>query len=559
MADQDDWAPVEDWTPVGGGPQALPPAGPGAEVRALPPVTAWSYPAMAGSALAKGLAVGLGVPGDVEALGVRGLRALGADVGRPGDLGLGDTSTTLFPTSQEMLDLTNRLGITNVTGLTPGFGPYPEAEKIIAGGVSGLGSAIPSLAVGRPPVVPSLVAGATGGAAGEAAHEFLPSVPLAAPAAGLVAGLGTQGVASALAGNTFRNVAGRLGSMGDLESAGDALQASAKNWLKVEMPAREAAAWAPVDAALVGKAQVPLAQFEQALQGINTRGGTLQPLVSVLGKALPAQLQKALQSKTQVGIGLPVPWEDARALRTSLGDAMRDPGTVRDIGEQNLAALYKAITGDLAGTAQAAGAGDAFARANAQSAYLHDFADGPLAGIVNSARRNDPSDPAPGRVASRLLNGGKYDGTELARLRAELPEAVDELASHHLANNPAGWGRLSAGAKAALVTDPRARARLDLTVPGRSNPVTTSAHALQTLAGGGFGGALGAIGEYLLGQPPSSLFGPAVGELAGLLAPSVYRGLAAVGHNPALLRVPATGALGGANALFPGPGAGPLQ
>lgn len=149
-------------------------------------------PAIAGSGLVKGAITGLTTPGNIfhSILSVL-----------PGDLQanyeknthdpslIGPMSMMAPATSEEALGITDKLGITNRADLKPsGVG-----ETLLNAGSEGAGSAIPFLGTGGS-AVGNLLAGTTGGIAGEVAHQMAPGSTALPIAAGVLSGVGTQGI-----------------------------------------------------------------------------------------------------------------------------------------------------------------------------------------------------------------------------------------------------------------------------------------------------------------------------------------------------------------------------
>ncbi len=271
------------------------------------------------------------------------------------------------------------------------------------------------------------------------------------------------------------SLADKRGNSPDLDSAGRIVQQQARNWLTTELPKREAAAWAPVDAAIPGTTPTPIEGTLNALAAIRNKGGALSEAVAKLSPNIGAALEKPLAKFTPEG-GLAdltgeapatPTWNDVRTFRSALGEAMSNPMVLKDISRQQIERLYATVTDDLRGTAKAVSpeALDSFDLANNASKALRDFADGPISKIVTGSKPS-PDDLAPGAVAKSLLNSGKTSAETLAALRADPAMAgpVDELASIHLrgvADNPKAWQALQPGAKVALVPDPADRAAVE--------------------------------------------------------------------------------------------------
>jgi hypothetical protein len=536
----------------------------GTAVSAAPQQTGLQrYVAGAGSALAKGVAVGLGLPGDLEsgagAVGnwlapKLGLTHTAADLtGGPLDSVLAASQGLHLPTSRNLTDLTGGLGLTDRSDLVPGFGPSPEAERLGNAAIEGVGTALPMLPIGgMASPLTTLASGASAGAAGEAAHELLPDSKLAPIAAGLAAGTGVQGLKSLLSGDVPERVAKALGTSSTLQDAGIAAQDSAREWLAKTLPAKVSDAWAPVDKAMASGAAVPLTNFTSTLKDITTDAGTMQPLVKMLRPSAPERLLDALVNKTPVGVGVSPSWQEAAKLRTAIGDAMQDPKIFNDVGSENLKKLYAGITADMQPVAASRGVGDAFTSANAETSRLYNLAEGPMSKLVSGAKPS-ASDPQPEVAAKRLLAGAKTGGSDLATLRGEMPDAVDELAAAHLRTSPEQWKKLSPEGQEALVPSADHRSMLADALPDKNAKPSAPASALHALVGEGVSHALSVLAGHLYGAEPNSLLPGAMGDLVGLAAPSVWRGIKETVKNPRLARQPLVGAAAGSNALLPNP------
>lgn len=528
--------------------QAPPPA---PEVRSAPDQqSGWTRPlALGASELVKGAVSTLGLPGDLQRLAEGGYNALGARIGldplpSPEGQSIGQRilSGTL-PTSNELLDLSGRAGLTQRADLIPS-GP---GEKLLAGAASGTGAALPLLPFGGG-VGKTLLQGAAGGTAGELAHQAAPGSVAGPIVAGALAGAGVQGVTNLLAGDPFKRTAAALGSAQTPQEAGVNLQELAREWKTQTMPVKEAAVWGPVDAAIPAATSTPLPALTGVLAQMSAKGGTLQPVLDQIASDLPKRMSTALQATGMLS-GTPS-WADVRSLRSSIGDMMRNPKLAQDMSSDDLDNIYKAVTQDLGATAKMQGAGDLFDSANAESTRLHGFEKNVLGSIITGT---NPAQETlrPEDVATRLLSRSKRGASDLEALRGEIPQAVDELAAAHLNYNPGGWKNLAPEAKAALVEDPEARSALDsasIKAPGKL--VT----GLQHLTGMQLGDLVGMAAGHLLGDAPGSeLYGGALGGMVGMIAPNLGQASRAL-IRPNMLGAEALGgASGRAGGLPPTP------
>jgi hypothetical protein len=425
-----------------------------------------------------------------------------------------------------------------------------------------------------------------------------------------------QADAEAQTQKTFEEVAQGHGSAETHQQAGQALKEHASKWLTDETPGAASlpnqvnAAWAPVDASIPKTLQLPLSEFSQRLQSINKAAGDLEPVNALLKPALPAKLQERLAStldlKEEAGGPPTFSWEDARTLRSSLGGIIRDPGSIRtlgDIGAQNAKSLYQALTQDLRAGADKVDSVNLFDRANEETSRLYDIAQGPIAKVVDQG-------VSPEHAASSLL--GKNRATDLGVLRKVIPGGVDELAAGHL-RETGKWRLLSPPTQEALVPDSFTRARLDTAsdlasqVKANSKEAVSRAQAdhesfeqsikdglrtgdwtrsndvwraqkardaakallppeesdlkkLSNRISSGLGALLGAGGLHeaiphfwnalgLAGAPPSGVSSAVVGGALGLTAPSVARYGKSLVEDPLSVRVPLAAGAAGENTL----------
>lgn len=262
------------------------------------------------------------------------------------------------------------------------------------------------------------------------------------------------------------------------QDAGEALQASARNWMDA-LPKKLESTWEPIDSGIPDNLPLSLDNFESTLQGMNKSGGTLQPLIDALTPRLSKQLGSTLDSirgAQQIGTTGAFTWGGARQLRTAIGEALSNPGALADIGTQRLKALYGALTEDLRGAATAEGLGDEFNSANAASSQLFQTAEGPIAKVLSSR--------LPGEIAKSLYGQGSTDATLLSALRDELPDGMDALAAASLREGQGNWLKLSPASREALVPDAASRNALD--------SATTALADADTVAGINQKAALGA-------------------------------------------------------------------
>lgn len=548
--------------------------------------------------------------------------------------GLSTVRQAIFPTVAE--------NYAREPAVPNGLMPQGQAELAAYGAGSGVGGALPLAAVGPAgAALPTLAAGAGGGLGGELARQAAPDSTLAelggslagGIGAGTVGGMAQRGInaltgelnptaatlqragvpleAAAMTtespltrmlltrpeelgsttghlGNSVNAVADTLGTSATFQQAGQHLQDAARDWVSTVMPQREAAAWAPVDAAIPPTTGTPIPQLQSALEDINSKGGRAQGLVEALGTRLPARLGEQLDALintprvagTATGAvpQAPLTWQEARQLRSSLGDALANPSVTKDISETDLRRLYSAVTGDLRSTAgtvaengttpEQLNALNAFDGANAASTQLHAFNDNVLGKIITTGNAAQES-IKPEDAAKAVLAGARKGATDLSALRTELPSAVDELAAAHLrqtgldvpeyggspvsAKFPIAWGpkNLPDESRAALVPDPIARQRLDA-IASVTSKVQGMAKASPSVGLVGQSG-LSALAAGLIDQHVARLGGPGFSEAMGAAAPVVKAGATKLlAGNPLLARYAASPGVGYVSPAFGG-------
>jgi hypothetical protein len=439
------------------------------------------------------------------------------------------------PRSNDILAVTNKAGLTN----RPDLVPTGQDENLLAAGARGVGSMLPfGLGAGPAGLAKAAATGLAGGEVGELTHEALPGNQIAPAIAGAVGGLGVAGLIHAFGGNPFSYVAAKLGSSENAEQAGEAAQDAVRNWRSTELPTKLSALAAPLDAKVGPQTPVNLANFGQTVKDMATKSGQAQPLSALLSSKLPEQLQSTLAKMAPTGTGVALDWQDARALRGQLGDLVANPKLIQGADPTMIKGLYKSLTEDLGSSANAAGAGDEWANFNSGANKLYQIGEqtmGKIASDVNPANETI----LPGNAASSLWNGMTKDSTHISRLRAETPDAANELAAGFLSAHPEKWPKLSDESKAALVPDAADRAALDAAAV---KPVgkTLGSHGIQALAGGWAGEHLGNLANTILGTVPPDLV-----SLAGMGAPLLWHGGVAAAKNPQMLKYPLGAAIAG--------------
>lgn len=475
------------------------------------------------------------------------------------DLSKSVPSWTTTPIVPQIANAARNAGLID----NPNYAPTGVAENIESGGAKGLGGALLTAPFGGVGVgVRTLLGGTLGGIAGEAAHQAVPTGPgstILPILAGATTAIGGSTLADILAGNRLEGVAKQLGSSTTMQQAGGELQDAVRDWKSNVLPMKLGAAASPLDAKMAHNPTVNFNNFDKTLNDITTEGGTTQPLIDMISSRLPGQLQKTMSSLPGTIYGGPtgshyvipaVPYEDARVLSSRLGDLIVNPKLIPGNDVNVVKQLYKSLRTDIGETATANGAGDEWNSFNKEASRLYSIAEGPMSKVATDINPvNDILNPED--VATKLMSAGKRGASDLAALRGEVPDAVNELAAAHLRSSPQLWPKLSSEAQEALVPNPSHRAIIDYAHSTPSSPVTSLRHGAEAL----IGERVGELAAHALNLFPGT---PELPGLVGIAAPAVARGLKNVLTNPSRLPYPAVGAVAG-NASNPIIGGGTRQ
>lgn len=431
---------------------------------------------------------------------------------------------------------TNALGITN----NPHLAPQNMFERHFDASVKAVPLIASAVMSGGMNVIPATVSGLAAANAAEAVPE---GHPIAALGAGVLAGMGGQGLAQSLSGNKLEKVAAALGKSSTWQEAGEELQNSARDWLKA-LPGKLTAVAAPLDRAVPADAPVSLDPILGALKQITSKGGTLAAAIESMSGKLPGKLKEVFSNIKDLNelAGGPnaTAWRDVREFRTYLGNAMADPKLAGGLDEASLKHLYKVTTETLGDTATAHGAGDLWKEFNTESTRLHQIQRGPMKKLVstdNPAREKITPETA-GRA---MFNSAKKGGSELEDLRLELPQAVNEVGAAALRQGV--WDKLSPEGKLQLVTDPKHQRALRWIETAPPSDIREIAHVGKSGLGALAGGAIGKAIAHGLELDPGTAEG--VGEAIGIALPWAARAGAHMLRNPATRNtIPLSSAVG---------------
>lgn len=259
----------------------------------------------------------------------------------------------------------------------------------------------------------------------------------------------------------YTNVADTLGKTKTIQEAGAELQAAAQNWKKNVLPTKVADIEKPLKDAIPDSTTMEMPNFTGVAKQLSEEAGSLQVVADLFSGNVPKQVLNRLEARNELGelmeegaeaVAKPMTWAEVRALRTRIGDAISNPALIKGVSEQQLSAMYAALTKDLGSTAKAAGAEDVFKTYNQQMTELSAFQENVLSKIIKSSNEAKES-LSPEAAATAMLAEGAKGGTWIAALRAEMPDAANALASATVRQGEKAWAALSPEAQLALVPD----------------------------------------------------------------------------------------------------------
>jgi hypothetical protein len=435
----------------------------------------------------------------------------------------------------------------------PALAPQNAPEEYAAAAARGLGGAALTGPLGGVGALGrTLLAGSLGGIGGEAGEKLFPGSTIAPLVGGALGGLPALGISNLLSGNRIENVAKQYGTSSTVQQAGTELQDAARDWKSNILPMKVGALAAPLDAKMTHNPDVNLNEFDSIVRDMNTKAGKGQPLADLFSSSLPKQVEAKLnrisgpQYTTPSGSTFTIPslpYEDARAVRTSLGDLMVNPKLIPGGDATIVKKLYAALSQDIGETAKANGAEDEWNAFNAGSSKLYHIGETTMSKIASDT--NPAKDKIkPEDAAIGLLNAGKKGGTDLGNVRQEIPYAADELAAAHLRDKPDLWPKLSEEAQSALIPDQAHRKVIDSVADRKPGPMMAraTAHGVEAIAGGQVGELLGELSAHTLGLTGIP---PEVMRLTGMAAPMVYRGTKNILTDSNKLAYPGVGAVAG--------------
>lgn len=232
-------------------------------------------------------------------------------------------------------------------------------------------------------------------------------------------------------GSAIESEAAKLGPSRTYEEAAARLVPAVKDWRQNGMTAEIQAAEAPLVAAVPPGA--PLAHDELAARIDQALGSNItedrqaaQEVLRYLRGGGPQMKTIAddIENWSKTGVGAPPTstFEEGRAVRTNVGNLLKDNRFANLQGP--LRYLYGGTVEDLGNVAAAHGALDEFANFNRVSTEAHNFNEGPVEAILGASQ--------PERAVRQILANAKVGPSEIRALDTRFPQEVRNIAAAEL-------------------------------------------------------------------------------------------------------------------------------
>lgn len=469
---------------------------------------AWRWPALLGSAAAKGALEGAGAIGDIGDLGQRLFNQGIYNPIRQLITGSPMSATGRAASESSPFDSSSLVGLGQSAGIVnrPDLQPQTPAERYGSAAAEGVGSVAPMAALGGglPGAIQGIAQGAGAGVGGKVASDLAPNSALARATGSILGALGAgkglsainQGAGAIMGGSTpvldaYRNLGIQPTLAGDVtgNTTLQMLQAYA-----AKAPGGASRVHAASDKALdqwgnaledtasslgnsatlqdAGKAlQLEsnnwLNQFKrastQAWNNVDLQIPAATPVpvtnyaqtLSAVRNAMPnapataGVLQPGL-SKSLLDSLIsdtktgPLTWQDIKNIRTRIGEKLEDPAIVSDTSQADLKRIYGALSQDMQSAAAAQGP-NATAAFNGANALTQQGHDFIETTLSKFLRGNQIT---PEQAATNAFGNSPNGGTMLQTVRDQMPKAADELAAFKLRD----MGLANAGQQNATAT-----------------------------------------------------------------------------------------------------------
>jgi len=342
---------------------------------------------------------------------------------------VGDPRTAL---SRVTSALTGDVGSQIASKMVPGSAIAPYIGALIGGSAAGLPSAamnrslaaIPGLGTETEVTAANRRLGINNSLIGDASQS--PTLQLIQNTGARMPGGGAIHEAQRDAINEWsdalEHTANGLAPPRDAVQAGTALQTATQNWLD-RFRTDSRAAYHAVDMQMPGTTPVPLPNYARTLTDVRSNMASMPATAETVTPSLSRNLLDNLISDAQHGTP---DWQAVSTLRTKIGEMLQNPPLVGDTSRAELERIYRSLTGDMgAAVAQRGPAAQAaWDTATDLTRNGHDF-------INNTASRLLA--PRGGIKPEQAISAAfGDDGTTLASIRQQMPQAADELAAYKL-------------------------------------------------------------------------------------------------------------------------------
>jgi len=316
--------------------------------------------------------------------------------------------------------------------LVPGSAWAPIVGAVLGGGAGGLAhaglnrslAAVPyvggeseiTAANRRLGITDSLIGDATG----SPTLQLLQNTALRLPGGGRVHTAMERGIDQWR--TALEDTANGLAPARDAVQAGTALQTATQGWLD-NFRTRSRNAYNAVDMEVPGATPVPLPNYGRTLTDVSNN---MQSMPATAGTVTPSLSRDLLDNLISDAKGGVPDWRAVSTLRTRIGEMLANPPLVGDTSRTELERIYRSLTADMGATVAGRGpaAQQAWDAATTLTREGHDF-------INNTASRLLA--PRGGIKPEDALNAAfGDDGTTLASIRQQMPQAADELAGYKL-------------------------------------------------------------------------------------------------------------------------------
>ncbi len=268
------------------------------------------------------------------------------------------------------------------------------------------------------------------------------------------------------------NLANKYGKTATPQAAGEYAQNRFREWLnddKTGLPGKMNAAKAPVKTLVPDDLPGNVTNLQEYVNGIVKSGGSLDELNAILRPHIPDRFANILNKESQGRAEFParyskqITYKDLDTLRDSIGNARGVPSLVSSTGDEQLNGMYRAVAQDQRDAVAKMGNPDALKALddwNTEANRLFNIKEkiGPK---LVAGKNSSPNDPDISKIVDSLT------APDLALLRQEIPDVVDQIAASHLRQPE--WGNIKSPEYLEnLIPDPSHRAAFNIALTGKN-------------------------------------------------------------------------------------------